>query len=112
MKKVSNKVIDKKKIKKTKIVKESLIKNSSESVDEQIDTKIDDNKEETNFEGINIDYVFCQSDKKFLLLNTFIRKNRNKKIVIFVNSDKSVEYHQELFFHLEITSTSILVSIY
>ncbi|KAF7998032.1 hypothetical protein HCN44_009430 [Aphidius gifuensis] len=109
LKKISNKVIDKKKSKKINIVNESLIENSSDSVDEQIpiDTKIDV-KEEINFEGTNIDYVFCQSDKKFLLLNTFIKKNRNKKIVIFLSSDKSIEYHQELFFHLEITTTSIL----
>ena len=47
-------------------------------------------------EGLEQGYVVCPSEKRFLLLFTFLRKNKNKKIMVFFSSCASVQYHHEL----------------
>ncbi|KAJ3526129.1 hypothetical protein NM688_g8297 [Phlebia brevispora] len=47
-------------------------------------------------------YVVCTSDKRFLLLFTFLRKHLKKKIVVFFSSCNSVKYHAELLNYIDV----------
>ncbi|KAK7057491.1 RNA helicase [Favolaschia claudopus] len=47
-------------------------------------------------------YVVCESDQRFLLLYTFLSKNRKKKIIVFFSSCNSVKYHAELLNYIDI----------
>jgi len=56
-------------------------------------------------------YVVCPSEKRFLLLFTFLRKNRNKKVMVFFSSCLEVKYFHELLNYIDIPVTCIHVSI-
>jgi ATP-dependent RNA helicase DDX18/HAS1 len=60
-----------------------------------------DNKEATT-ENLEQGYVTCPSDKRFLLLFTFLKKNKNKKIMVFLSSCNSVKFHAELLNYIDI----------
>jgi ATP-dependent RNA helicase DDX18/HAS1 len=47
-------------------------------------------------------YVVCPSDRRFLLLFTFLRKNLKKKIIVFFSSCNSVKYHAELLNYIDV----------
>uniref|UniRef100_A0A060TDJ0 ATP-dependent RNA helicase n=1 Tax=Blastobotrys adeninivorans TaxID=409370 RepID=A0A060TDJ0_BLAAD len=47
-------------------------------------------------EGLEQGYVVCESDKRFLLLFSFLKRNRNKKIIVFLSSCNCVKYYGEL----------------
>jgi ATP-dependent RNA helicase DDX18/HAS1 len=51
---------------------------------------------EATVAGLEQGYVVCESDKRFLLLFTFLKKNRGKKIMVFFSSCASVRFHFEL----------------
>ncbi|XP_071053412.1 ATP-dependent RNA helicase DDX18-like [Onthophagus taurus] len=55
-------------------------------------------------EDINIGYVTCPTEKRLLLLFTFLKKNRNKKIIVVFNSTASSVYHNDLFHNLELNT--------
>lgn len=46
--------------------------------------------------------MVCPSDKRFLLLFTFLKKNRKKKIMVFFSSCNSVKFHSELLNYIDI----------
>lgn len=60
-----------------------------------------DNSEKTT-ENLEQGYVTCPSDKRFLLLFTFLKKNKNKKIMVFLSSCNSVKFHAELLNYIDI----------
>lgn len=47
-------------------------------------------------------YVVCPSDRRFLLLFTFLKKHMKKKIVVFCSSCNSVKYHAELLNYIDV----------
>ncbi|KAG9126411.1 ATP-dependent RNA helicase [Ceratobasidium sp. 392] len=47
-------------------------------------------------------YVVCPSDRRFLLLFTFLKKNMKKKVVVFFSSCNSVKYHAELLNYIDV----------
>ena len=51
-------------------------------------------------------YVVIEPDKKFLLLYTFLRKNPNKKIIVFFSSCKAVEFYTHLLNYVDISVKS------
>ena len=53
-------------------------------------------------EGLEQGYVVCPSDRRFLLLFTFLKKNLKKKIIVFFSSCNSVKFHTELFNYIDI----------
>ena len=53
-------------------------------------------------EGLEQGYVVCESDKRFLLLFTFLKRNRNKKVIVFMSSCNSVRYHSELLNYIDV----------
>ena len=51
--------------------------------------------------------MVCPSDKRFLLLFTFLKKNRNKKVMVFFSSCMSVKFHHELLNYIDLACMSI-----
>lgn len=47
-------------------------------------------------------YVVCPSEGRFLLLFTFLKRNANKKCIVFMSSCNSVKYHAELLNYIDI----------
>ncbi|KAK3048368.1 ATP-dependent RNA helicase, partial [Coniosporium uncinatum] len=57
---------------------------------------VDYRKEHATVEGLEQGFVICDSDLRFRLLFTFLKKYQNKKIIVFFSSCNSVKYHAEL----------------
>ncbi|KAK6171509.1 hypothetical protein SNE40_019685 [Patella caerulea] len=68
---------------------------------------VDDTREEATVDGLQQGYVICPSDKRFLLLFTFLKKNRKKKIMVFFSSCMSVKFHYELLNYIDLPVLSI-----
>ncbi|PWN89108.1 DEAD-domain-containing protein [Acaromyces ingoldii] len=47
-------------------------------------------------------YVVCDSDKRFLLLFTFLKRNKGKKVIVFMSSCNGVKYHAELLNYIDV----------
>ena len=52
---------------------------------------VDHKKEHSTVEGLEQGYVVCDSDKRFLLLFSFLKKNLNKKVIVFFSSCNCVD---------------------
>ncbi|GMT01287.1 hypothetical protein PENTCL1PPCAC_30688 [Pristionchus entomophagus] len=52
--------------------------------------------------GLQQGYVVCPSEKRFLLLFTFLKKNRNKKVMVFFSSCAAVKYYHELLNYIDV----------
>ncbi|KAF9081217.1 ATP-dependent RNA helicase [Mortierella sp. GBA35] len=63
---------------------------------------VDEKKETATADGLEQGYVICDSDKRFLLLFTFLKKNLKKKVIVFFSSCNSVKYHAELLNYIDI----------
>lgn len=63
---------------------------------------VDQQRDTSTVEGLEQGYVVCESDRRFLLLFTFLRKNLKKKIIVFFSSCNSVKYHGELLNYVDI----------
>jgi len=68
---------------------------------------VDEPKITATVEGLNQGYVFCGSENRFLLLFTFLRKNRKKKVMVFFSSCMSVKFHNELLNYIDLPVMSI-----
>ncbi|XP_014238033.2 probable ATP-dependent RNA helicase pitchoune [Trichogramma pretiosum] len=68
---------------------------------------VDDDKDKATVEGLTQGYITMDSEKRLLMLFTFLRKNRNKKIMVFFSSCKSVKFHNELFNFIKLPVMSI-----
>ena len=64
--------------------------------------QVESNSKEATAENLEQGYVTCPSDKRFLLLFTFLKKNKNKKIMVFLSSCNSVKFHAELLNYIDI----------
>lgn len=78
---------------------------------EPIYVGVDDNKDTATVSGLEQGYIVCPSEKRLLVLFTFLKKNRKKKVMVFFSSCMSVKYHHELFNYIDLPVTSIHVSI-
>eukprot|EP00029_Vermamoeba_vermiformis_P009635 TRINITY_DN4874_c0_g1_i1.p1 TRINITY_DN4874_c0_g1~~TRINITY_DN4874_c0_g1_i1.p1 ORF type:complete len:630 (-),score=216.03 TRINITY_DN4874_c0_g1_i1:309-2198(-) len=63
---------------------------------------IDENKTTATVEGLEQGYVVVESDLRFLLLFTFLKKNRGKKIIVFFSSCNSVKFNAELLNYIDL----------
>ena len=59
-------------------------------------------EESATVTGLEQGYVICPSEKRLLLLFTFLKKNRKKKVMVFFSSCLSVKYHHELFNYIDL----------
>lgn len=58
----------------------------------------------------NEGYVVCPTEKRLLLLFSFLKRNRKKKIMVFFSSCLSVKFHHELFNYIDMPVMCIHVS--
>jgi len=63
---------------------------------------VDAGKEASTVDRLEQGYVICPSELRFLLLFTFLRKNVNKKIIVFFSNCKSVKFYAELLNYIDI----------
>merc|ERR1719161_1948366 len=61
----------------------------------------------TTADGFQQGYVCCDAERRFLLLFTFLQKNRNKKVMVFFSSCNSVKFHDELLNYIDVPVQSI-----
>ncbi|KAL7074510.1 hypothetical protein ACQ4LE_006322 [Meloidogyne hapla] len=77
-------------------------------LEQRVDTLTDSgNNDLATREGLEQGYVVCSSEKRFLLLFTFLKKNKSKKIMVFFSSCASVRFHQELLNFIDLPVLSI-----
>ncbi|XP_058125962.1 probable ATP-dependent RNA helicase pitchoune [Anopheles ziemanni] len=74
---------------------------------EPIYVGVDDNKAEATVTGLEQGYIVCPSEKRLLVLFTFLKKNRKKKVMVFFSSCLSVKFHHELFNYIDLPVQSI-----
>jgi len=63
---------------------------------------VDHKKEHSTVDGLEQGYVVCDSDKRFLLLFSFLKRNLNKKTIVFFSSCNCVKYHSELLNYIDL----------
>lgn len=73
---------------------------------------VDEEKLTSTVEGLEQGYVICQSDKRFLLLFTFLKKNLKKKVIVFFSSCNSVKYHSDLLNYIDIPVLDLHVTYF
>jgi ATP-dependent RNA helicase DDX18/HAS1 len=72
---------------------------------------VDSAKDTSTVITLSQGYVVCPSDKRFLLLFTFLRRNIKKKVVVFFSSCNSVKYHGELLNYIDVPVMDLHVSL-
>merc|ERR1712223_2269292 len=72
---------------------------------EPISVGIEEKNSETSatVSGLEQGYVICPSEKRLMLLFTFLKKNKKKKVMVFFSSCLSVKYHHELFNYIDLS---------
>ena len=63
---------------------------------------VDEQNETSTVDGLEQGYIVCPSDKRFLLLFSFLKRNLKKKVIVFLSSCNSVKYHAELLNYIDI----------
>lgn len=58
--------------------------------------------------GLKQGYVVCPADERFKLLFTFLKKNKNKKVMVFFSSCNSVKFHDELLNYIDVEVLSLI----
>ncbi|XP_075230860.1 putative ATP-dependent RNA helicase pitchoune [Lycorma delicatula] len=69
---------------------------------EPIYVGVDDHKDEATVEGLKQGYVIIPSEKRFLLLFTFLKKIRKKKAMVFFSSCMAVKFYYELLNYIDL----------
>ncbi|CCH41663.1 ATP-dependent RNA helicase [Wickerhamomyces ciferrii] len=63
---------------------------------------VDSKEENSTVDRLEQGYVVCESDKRFLLLFSFLKRNVKKKIIVFLSSCNSVKYYAELLNYIDL----------
>lgn len=63
---------------------------------------VDSREENSTVDRLEQGYVVCESDKRFLLLFSFLKKNVKKKVIVFLSSCNSVKYYAELLNYIDL----------
>jgi superfamily II DNA/RNA helicase len=71
---------------------------------------VDSSKEASTVDMLEQGYVVCDSDQRFMLLFTFLKKNLKKKVIVFFSSCNSVKYHAELLNYIDVPVLDLHVS--
>eukprot|EP01034_Spumella_vulgaris_P028300 gene28301-35139_t len=70
-------------------------------------TGVHDDAVAATVEGLQQGYVLCPAEQRFMLLYTFLKKNKNKKVMVFFSSCNSVKFHAELLNYIDIEVADI-----
>ncbi|KAJ4893958.1 DEAD-box ATP-dependent RNA helicase 51 [Raphanus sativus] len=68
---------------------------------------VDDGRRKVTNEGLEQGYCVVPSEKRLLLLISFLKKNLNKKIMVFFSTCKSVQFHAEIMKLIKVDSCDI-----
>lgn len=63
---------------------------------------VDDKQEYSTVAGLEQGYVICDSDMRFRLLFTFLKRHPKKKIIVFFSSCNCVKYYSELLNYIDL----------
>ncbi|KAL9582603.1 MAG: hypothetical protein Q9203_005425 [Teloschistes exilis] len=63
---------------------------------------VDQTQEHSTVDSLEQGYVVCDSDKRFLLLFSFLKRNLKKKTLVFFSSCNCVKYHSELLNYIDL----------
>lgn len=63
---------------------------------------VDYRKEHSTVEGLEQGYVICDSDSRFRLLFSFLKKHQKKKVIVFFSSCNSVKFYAELLNYIDL----------
>ena len=63
---------------------------------------VDDDRKVSTASGVQQGYCVISSEQRFLLLFSFLKRNRSKKIMVFFSSCNSVKFHAELLNYIDI----------
>lgn len=63
---------------------------------------VDHKQEHSTVAGLEQGYVICESDMRFKLLFTFLKKHPKKKIIVFFSSCNCVKYYSELLNYIDL----------
>lgn len=72
---------------------------------------VDSDKAASTAEFLEQGYIVCESDKRFLLLFTFLKRHAKKKIIVFFSSCNSVKYYSELLNYIDVPVLDLHVSL-
>ncbi|MCJ1332640.1 ATP-dependent RNA helicase [Thelotrema lepadinum] len=64
-------------------------------------------EEHATVEGLEQGYTICDSDKRFLLLFSFLKRNLKKKIIVFFSSCNCVAYYAALLQYIDLPVLSL-----
>ena len=73
---------------------------------------VDESSSIRTVEGLEQGYVICDSDRRFELLFTFLKKNRKKKIMVFFSSINSVKVFFLIIYSFIVTYLIMLIYMY
>ncbi|KAF9599752.1 hypothetical protein IFM89_001698 [Coptis chinensis] len=68
---------------------------------------VDYGRSKVTVEGLQQGYCVVPSDKRFLLLYSFLKRNLSKKVMVFFSSCNSVKYHSELLKYIQVDCSDI-----
>lgn len=68
---------------------------------------VDDKDAQATVSKLEQGYIVTSSEKRFLMLFTFLKRNKKKKIMVFFSSCNSVKFHSELLNYIDITCMDI-----
>lgn len=63
---------------------------------------IEESTDEATVSGLEQGYVVVKSENRFLILYTFLRKNKKKKMMVFLSSCDAVRFYYELLNYIEL----------
>ena len=72
---------------------------------------VGDDEEKATVDGLQQGFLIVPSEKRWVFLLSFLKKNRKKKVIVFFNSRKSVQYHHDVFNYIDLHVMCIHVSI-
>lgn len=74
---------------------------------DEVQIGVDDDSASSTAEGLTESYVIVPADKRLLLLITFLKRKKSKKIMVFFGTRASVKFHQDLMKELKINVLAI-----
>ncbi|KAI4673857.1 ATP-dependent RNA helicase [Alternaria hordeiaustralica] len=63
---------------------------------------VDHRAEHSTVQGLEQGYVLCDSDTRFRLLFSFLKKHQKKKVIVFLSSCASVDFYSELLNYIDL----------
>uniref|UniRef100_A0A1J3D128 ATP-dependent RNA helicase n=1 Tax=Noccaea caerulescens TaxID=107243 RepID=A0A1J3D128_NOCCA len=77
------------------------------SLTSPVHVDVDDGRRKVTNEGLEQGYCVVPSDKRLILLISFLKKNLNKKIMVFFSTCKSVQFHAGIMKLINVDSCDI-----